>query len=172
MKTSKIIYFWVKKNGNQRFFSWKNKSNLSNNFTWNMSDKKQVYECMWIDFKKGAVWFKILKFLGWAPLIKYTNTVLGVLTPKTSTLLQDFESDSFFFDKIRTKQFLQNQFQVKSEWLYTVWRLTRKLLSQCGKTRNLLIEKNISSNHLFSTFFSKNITLTEFLPKMCVSKFP
>ena len=32
--------------------------------------------------------------------------------------------------------------------------------------------KNISSNHLFSNFFSKHVTLTKFLPKMRESKFP
>ena len=31
-------------------------------------------------------------------------------------------------------------------------------------------QKNISSNQLFSNFFSKSITFTEFLPKMCETK--
>ena len=31
--------------------------------------------------------------------------------------------------------------------------------------------KNISSNHLFSDFFSKNVAFTKFLPKKCESKF-
>ena len=32
--------------------------------------------------------------------------------------------------------------------------------------------KNISSNHLFSNFFSKHVAFTKFLPKMRESKFP
>ena len=32
--------------------------------------------------------------------------------------------------------------------------------SVCGIMKNLLSSKNISSNHLFSNFFSKNFTLT------------
>ena len=32
--------------------------------------------------------------------------------------------------------------------------------------------KKISSNHLFSNFFSKTVTFTKFLPKMRESEFP
>ena len=42
-------------------------------------------------------------------------------------------------------------------------------MSQCGKTLSL---KKISSNQLFSNFFSKTVTFTKFLPKMHESKFP
>ena len=33
-------------------------------------------------------------------------------------------------------------------------------------------QKNISSNQLFSDFFSKNVGFTKFLPEKCESKFP
>ena len=39
---------------------------------------------------------------------------------------------------------------------------------QCGKMKNLLSPKINSSNQLFS----KNITFTKFLTKLCESKFP
>ena len=42
--------------------------------------------------------------------------------------------------------------------------------SKCGKLKNLLSPKNISSNQLFSKFFSRNVTFTKFLPKMCETK--
>ena len=42
--------------------------------------------------------------------------------------------------------------------------------AQCGKMKNLVSPKNISSNQLFSIFYSKNITFTKFLPKMRESK--
>ena len=42
----------------------------------------------------------------------------------------------------------------------------------CGKMKDLLKLKQISSNQLFSNFFSKNFIFTKFLPKMCDSKFP
>ena len=45
-------------------------------------------------------------------------------------------------------------------------------LGQCGKIKDLLFRKKISSNQLFSNFFSKNVIFTKFLPKMCDSKFP
>ena len=38
--------------------------------------------------------------------------------------------------------------------------------SQCGKMRNSLSPKNISSNQLFSNLFSKSVTFTEILPKI------
>ena len=47
-----------------------------------------------------------------------------------------------------------------------------KRSTQCGKMKNLLPPKNISSNQLFSKFFSKNVAFTKFLPKKCESKFP
>ena len=37
---------------------------------------------------------------------------------------------------------------------------------------NSLSPKKISSNQLFSDFFSKSVTFTKFLPKMSESKFP
>ena len=44
--------------------------------------------------------------------------------------------------------------------------------TQCGKMKNLLSPIKISSNQLFSIFFSKSITFTKFLSKKCDSKFP
>ena len=44
-------------------------------------------------------------------------------------------------------------------------------LSQCGKMKNILSPKNISSNQLFSNFFGKNVAFTKFLPKKSESKF-
>ena len=44
--------------------------------------------------------------------------------------------------------------------------------SQCGKTRNSLSPKNISSNQLFSNFLSKNVAFTKFLPKIREREFP
>ena len=46
----------------------------------------------------------------------------------------------------------------------------RNFQRQCGKTKNLVSPKNISSNQLFSKFFSRNVTFTKFLPKMCETK--
>ena len=37
--------------------------------------------------------------------------------------------------------------------------------AQCGKMKNLLSSKNISSNQPFSNFFSKNIAFTNFCQK-------
>ena len=37
----------------------------------------------------------------------------------------------------------------------------------CGKMKNLLSLKKISSNQLFSNFFSKTVTFTKFLQKIC-----
>ena len=45
------------------------------------------------------------------------------------------------------------------------------LRAHCGKTRNLLSLKNVSSNQLFSDFFSKFVVFTKFLPKKRESKF-
>ena len=42
--------------------------------------------------------------------------------------------------------------------------------SQCGKMKNLLSQKKISSNQLFSTFFSKTVNFTKFLPIECDSR--
>ena len=44
--------------------------------------------------------------------------------------------------------------------------------SQCGKIKNLLSSKNFPSKQLFSNFFSKTVTFTKFLPKMCEREFP
>ena len=44
--------------------------------------------------------------------------------------------------------------------------------THCGKMKNLLSPKNISSNQLFSNFISKTVVLTKFLPKKCESKIP
>ena len=44
--------------------------------------------------------------------------------------------------------------------------------AQCGKMKNLLSLKRISSNQLFSNFFSKTAAFTKFLPKLRESKFP
>ena len=52
-------------------------------------------------------------------------------------------------------------------WL-TVWKFSVEI-AQCGKMKNLVSPKNISSNQLFSNFF-KNVTFTNFLPKMCETK--
>ena len=38
-------------------------------------------------------------------------------------------------------------------------------------SRFTLIEKNISSNQLFSNFFSNNVGFTKFLPKKCESMY-
>ena len=38
---------------------------------------------------------------------------------------------------------------------------------QCGKMKNLVSPKNISSNQLFSNLFSKNVAFTKFLSKKC-----
>ena len=38
------------------------------------------------------------------------------------------------------------------------------LTLHCGNNRNLLSPKKISSNQLFSNFFSENVTFTKFLP--------
>ena len=53
-------------------------------------------------------------------------------------------------------------------WL-TVWKFSVEI-AQCGKMKNLVSPKNISSNQLFSNFYSKNVTFTKFLPKMCETK--
>ena len=42
--------------------------------------------------------------------------------------------------------------------------------AQCGKMKNLVSPKNISSNQLFSDFFSKNVTFKKFLAKMCETR--
>ena len=42
---------------------------------------------------------------------------------------------------------------------------------QCGKTRNSLSLKKISSNQLFSKFFGKTIAFTRFLLKKCEREF-
>ena len=43
--------------------------------------------------------------------------------------------------------------------------------TQCGKTRNSLSLKKLSSNQLFSNFFSKTIAFTKFLRKKCEREF-
>ena len=60
-----------------------------------------------------------------------------------------------------------------------IWR-KKSVVAYCGNYRNYLCvkmrmflsPKNISSNQLFSTFFSKNVAFTEFLLKMRESQFP
>ena len=41
---------------------------------------------------------------------------------------------------------------------------------KCGKTRNYLSPKNISSNQLFSKIFSKTVDFTKFLSKICYER--
>ena len=48
-------------------------------------------------------------------------------------------------------------------WL-TVWKFSVEI-AQCGKMKNLVSPKNISSNQLFSNFYSKKVSFTKFLPK-------
>ena len=52
-------------------------------------------------------------------------------------------------------------------WL-TVWKFSVEI-AQCGKMKNLVSPKNISSNQLFSNFYSKNVTFTRFLREKCGS---
>ena len=47
-----------------------------------------------------------------------------------------------------------------------VLQIVLQYYSQYGKTS----PKNISSNQLFSNYFSKNVTFTKFLPQMCETK--
>ena len=54
---------------------------------------------------------------------------------------------------------------------HTVLRKSYFYGTQCEKTRNSLSQKNISSNQLFSNLFSKTVTFTKFLPKMCLCNF-
>ena len=56
---------------------------------------------------------------------------------------------------IKSVNFTEN-FQEKKGRVRTVWKN----------------EKKISSNQLFSNFFSKTVTFTKFLPEMRESKFP
>jgi len=44
-------------------------------------------------------------------------------------------------------------------------KIRDRVFTQCGKTRNFLSQKNISSNQQFSNYFNKSITLTVFLTK-------
>ena len=46
------------------------------------------------------------------------------------------------------------------------------LTQQCGKARNSLSPKNISSNQLYNNSFSKTVTFTKILPKMREREFP
>ena len=50
--------------------------------------------------------------------------------------------------------------------------VSRVPISHCGKTRNSLSPNFFSSNQLFRNLFSKNVTFTEFLPKMREREFP
>ena len=73
------------------------------------------------------------------------------------------------------KNFVKAKFLLKS-WFHEFFgeREFRVFFhtAQCGKMKNLLSPKNISSNQLFSNFFSKNGAFTKFLPKKRESKFP
>ena len=62
------------------------------------------------------------------------------------------------------KPLLSQDFSEKSETEFL--QFPHCTVSQCGKMKNLVSPKNISSNQLFSIFYSKNITFTKFLPKM------
>ena len=46
------------------------------------------------------------------------------------------------------------------------------VVSQCVKMKILPSPKDIPLNQLFSNLFSKTVTFTKFLPKMCESEFP
>ena len=82
----------------------------------------------------------------------------------------------FFFRQINflvislVKPLFSRNFCVKSVRESLQFPHTQRYGTQCGKTKNLVSPKNISSNQLFSNFFSKNATFTKFLPKMCETK--
>ena len=62
-----------------------------------------------------------------------------------------------------SRNFCQNTVRVNFSNFHT---------AHCGNYRNFLSPKPISSNQLFSDFFSKIVTFTKFLPKMSERKFP
>ena len=67
----------------------------------------------------------------------------------------------------------QIKFPKTSQFFCQINFFTKKVTNaHCGNYGNLLSLKKISSNHLFSSFFSKTVTFTKFLPKMRESEFP
>ena len=74
--------------------------------------------------------------------------------------LRRSKSKSF---QVEYQDYLQKYSQIST--LYTVC-----VEQQCGKMKDLLSPKKISSNRLFSIFYSKNVTFTKFLLNKCDSK--
>ena len=70
----------------------------------------------------------------------------------------------------RSQKFREINVFTKEPYSKLIWRKRFAYLQawQCGKMNHWT---RISSNQLFSNFFSKNVIFTKFLPKMCDSKF-
>ena len=70
------------------------------------------------------------------------------------------------------KQLLSSRFdEIFSQWEQIFHFSTLCAPSaQCGKTRNLVSPKNISSTRYYTSFFSKNVSFTKCLQKMCETK--
>ena len=84
--------------------------------------------------------------------------------------------NKFFFAKDHVISLFQISIRAKNSWKrrfeeksidFTEF-LEKDAKTQCGKPRySLSSPKNISSNQLFSNLFSKTVTFTKFLLKMC-----
>ena len=78
-----------------------------------------------------------------------------------------------WFDEIFFQWVKETQCDIFTNLLSNKKQIKLKLGSQCSvvKWKIHSHQKKISSNQLFSNFFSKNVAFTKFLPKKCESKF-